>query len=470
EEAADEEATGEDTAEQEPNTADAEEISETEGTESAENLNAENTEAEEIAAKAAEPDNFDDSTTAGFEIAEVTEASDNIDDLADDNAADDSAQTDDNAAESTQSAESADVDGDVFDDYEITNEKESYDKISAQKDYGSYFDEDKDADVSILKAAAEANDISELNDDVTDYNPFSDEDDEDEKEVESSDPDSGKKKKNTVITVVCILVILAAIGFIAFCIINGSSKDAETGTTAQQTSSTQAVTESTAQTEATQESTEEATTKAAENKTVISVVGYGYSYAKSLLEDEGFTVEIGEYRYSSDYDEGYVISQTPSGNSNAEKGSVVTLDISLGKEAVETTTAAPTQAATQATSKSASSSASSSAATAATTAAATSGAEKTDSSYIFSDSASAYLSSSDVEALSKEDLSLALNEIYARRGRIFNDSTLAAYFNSKTWYTPKYTAEEFSENVTFNKYEQANLQLLVDEQKSRGYR
>ena len=72
--------------------------------------------------------------------------------------------------------------------------------------------------------------------------------------------------------------------------------------------------------------------------------------------------------------------------------------------------------------------------------------------------------------MSREELNLALNEIYARRGRIFEDPTLSAYFNSKDWYTPKYTAAEFSKNVTFNEYEQANLQLLINEQEKRGYR
>ena len=70
----------------------------------------------------------------------------------------------------------------------------------------------------------------------------------------------------------------------------------------------------------------------------------------------------------------------------------------------------------------------------------------------------------------KETALKVLNEIYARRGRIFKDSALSSYFSSKSWYTPKYTSEEFSKNVTFNNYEQANLQLMIDEQKSRGLR
>ena len=81
-----------------------------------------------------------------------------------------------------------------------------------------------------------------------------------------------------------------------------------------------------------------------------------------------------------------------------------------------------------------------------------------------------YISQSEVKDLSDNDLELALNEIYAKRGWIFSDPELSAYFNSQSWYTPRYTSSEFSKNVTFNEYEQANIQLIINEQKSRGIR
>lgn len=60
----------------------------------------------------------------------------------------------------------------------------------------------------------------------------------------------------------------------------------------------------------------------------------------------------------------------------------------------------------------------------------------------------------------KEFLKLAKNEIYARRGRMFTDPEIYHYFLTKTWYEPRYTPEEFDESC-FNKYEKANLELLV---------
>lgn len=72
--------------------------------------------------------------------------------------------------------------------------------------------------------------------------------------------------------------------------------------------------------------------------------------------------------------------------------------------------------------------------------------------------------------MSDSELNLALNEIYARRGRIFTTPSLSEYFNSQSWYTPKYSAAEFDRNVVFNDYEQKNLQLMINEQQKRGIR
>ena len=72
--------------------------------------------------------------------------------------------------------------------------------------------------------------------------------------------------------------------------------------------------------------------------------------------------------------------------------------------------------------------------------------------------------------MSHSELNIAFNEIYARRGRIFTYSSLDSYFRSQSWYTPKYTASEFSQKVVFNDYETKNINLIYNEQHSRGYR
>ena len=72
--------------------------------------------------------------------------------------------------------------------------------------------------------------------------------------------------------------------------------------------------------------------------------------------------------------------------------------------------------------------------------------------------------------MSRDELNFTLNEIYARHGRIFKSARLDAYFRSQSWYTPKYTEEEFSKYVVFNDYERKNANALLNEQKKRGYR
>ena len=72
--------------------------------------------------------------------------------------------------------------------------------------------------------------------------------------------------------------------------------------------------------------------------------------------------------------------------------------------------------------------------------------------------------------MSHSELNIAFNEIYARRGRMFTDASLDAYFRSQSWYTPKYTPAEFSQKVVFNDYETKNINLIYNEQHARGYR
>ena len=83
----------------------------------------------------------------------------------------------------------------------------------------------------------------------------------------------------------------------------------------------------------------------------------------------------------------------------------------------------------------------------------------TASAYIFYDSAIRYLSDSEVSALSLQQICYARNEIYARRGYIFQSQELRDYFSAKSWYYPTIPADSFSDSV-FNIYETANIALL----------
>ena len=334
------------------------------------------------------------------------------------------------------------IDNRVFENYEVQKKAKSFQEQAKEKDYGDFFEDSE----PVTKEKSKEDNSSEYDvENDKELNIFETDEFADEEPIKSS-----KGKKNAVIITICVIITLAALGFIAYCIIGGFGNKRENNSTTSPTE-TETTVQSTTQKSTTVPPTTVAPTTVAVDKTVTPVVGYGYSYAKKLLEQEGFTVEIGDYAYSEEWPEGYVIAQSPSGDTTAKSGTVVTLDISLGLIEPETTVA-PTEEPVQETKAQQSQS------------------NGSDDSYIFSNSSSSYLSNSDVSALSDNNLTIALNEIYARRGRIFKDSALSSYFNSKTWYTPKYTQAEFDKNVTFNDYEQKNLQLMINEQKKRGLR
>lgn len=70
-----------------------------------------------------------------------------------------------------------------------------------------------------------------------------------------------------------------------------------------------------------------------------------------------------------------------------------------------------------------------------------------ESEYVLPDSAERKLKKSDLKGLSKEELRIARNEIYARHGRMFDDKKLQKYFDSQSWYDGTVHASEFSEDV-----------------------
>lgn len=79
--------------------------------------------------------------------------------------------------------------------------------------------------------------------------------------------------------------------------------------------------------------------------------------------------------------------------------------------------------------------------------------------YILPNSDSEKLTDEVVSSLSKSDIRLAINEIYARHGRRFGDESLQEYFDEKEWYIGTIDAENFDEGV-FNKIEKYNIRLL----------
>lgn len=337
-------------------------------------------------------------------------------------------------------ADEAISDEQIFDNIEAKG-KNKLESSFEKKDYGSFFDDDYDIK-PVVKNTGKP--IKEFDDDYDDEDDKSDDYD-DNFDITDDDKKVKNNKKKVIVVTLIIIAALALLGVVGYFALSGSFGGNNNKETTQPT--TQIATEA-SNTAATAASTAQPTTVAPttvqSDSQVVPVVGYGYSYGKKLLEQAGFTVEIGEYKYSEEYPEGYIIAQSPEGDVTAKAGTVVTLDISLGLVEPETEpiqTEAPTEAPTQAPTEAP--------------------AKKTNNSFVFPTSSTAYISKSDVEKLSADELNIAINEIYARNGRIFTTPSLADYFNSQSWYTPKYTAEEFDKNVKFNQYEQTNLQLLI---------
>ena len=89
--------------------------------------------------------------------------------------------------------------------------------------------------------------------------------------------------------------------------------------------------------------------------------------------------------------------------------------------------------------------------------------------YVLPYSDSIYYDRSAIEGMDAEEVQLAINEIYARQGRIFESEPYASYFDSLSWYYGEYSEEEFDDSW-FNEYEHANILLLVEYAKEKGYR
>ena len=86
-----------------------------------------------------------------------------------------------------------------------------------------------------------------------------------------------------------------------------------------------------------------------------------------------------------------------------------------------------------------------------------------DSEYILPNSDSEYISSDEINDLSARDKRLAINEIYARHGRKFDNAEIREYFESQSWYNGTIDADDFDESV-LNKYEKANIKKIADSQ------
>lgn len=92
--------------------------------------------------------------------------------------------------------------------------------------------------------------------------------------------------------------------------------------------------------------------------------------------------------------------------------------------------------------------------------------------YVLSESSTRVYTEAELNKLSASELYYARNEIFARHGRLFANSDLQNYFNSKSWYNGTITPEEWNKmgnQLNDVEVKNANLMKKVEEAKGSLY-
>ncbi len=89
--------------------------------------------------------------------------------------------------------------------------------------------------------------------------------------------------------------------------------------------------------------------------------------------------------------------------------------------------------------------------------------EELEDEYVLPESSIRPLTRSDLEGLTREELRLARNEIFARYGVIFGVEDLHNYFSQQSWYVPRMTLDEFQANteISMSAIEEDNIQFII---------
>ena len=87
--------------------------------------------------------------------------------------------------------------------------------------------------------------------------------------------------------------------------------------------------------------------------------------------------------------------------------------------------------------------------------------------WVYMNSNTVYLNATEISHLSDRDTKIALYEMYARHGCIFEDTDMATYFSRLSWYKGTVSEGRFLESV-FNAIEKWNADLLKKEADKRG--
>lgn len=257
-----------------------------------------------------------------------------------------------------------------------------------------------------------------------------------------------KDNSNKVIAaiiIVTLVIILGLGGAVAFFLLNNNKKPAPSPITTTAAATTNA---------------SAATSEPKEVAAVVNVEHMKEADACLKLNDAGIKYQLSR-QYSDTVESGYVISQNPTGG-YIGKDEKVTLYISKGPEKKEQQSSKKDESSEQpkvivVPGNNAGDSANN---------------YYGDASYIIPDSDSRQLSESEVRAMDRNTMNLAINEIYARKGRRFKSSDLQSYFNSKSWYHGTVDPGTFDANVNsyLNSTEVYNVKLIDRVQRSLGYK
>ncbi len=174
---------------------------------------------------------------------------------------------------------------------------------------------------------------------------------------------------------------------------------------------------------------------------VPSVVGMKTVDAYSTIGQAGLKYNV-EYTYSSSVPKDYIISQEPSQGAKLNKGDYVSVVVSKGEKEVSVVQQSSAVSKTT------------------TEQHTTSGDPDTDDLYGVGASVR-YITRDDIAWMTKEQVQMTINEIYAKHGCDFKNKTVRSYFEKKNWYHPVANrTQDMVEQNYLNDYEKKNAKVL----------
>lgn len=253
----------------------------------------------------------------------------------------------------------------------------------------------------------------------------------------SSYSDSGSKSGWKVAVIILSVLVVFLLAGLALLLFGGKLGINILPTEPTTVPTTEAVT--------TEPPTTQAVTTAPVLARVPNVVGMNERDAYDDLNAAGVKYTI-QREYSDTVAPAYVISQSPTEGTVSGDQKVI-LYISKGPEKPAPTAAASTEATKKSDDKQSSSS----------------------GHYVLEGSDSRLIRKSELSGMDEQELTLALNEIYARHGRRFNSAELQKYFDAQSWYHGTISPDRFDDNV-LTETEEANVRTILSVMAEKGYR